>query len=273
VFLFDIIILLGVKMYERELRFMKHLVKQAEKIAKKGVSRKKSKGIHDYATDRDVAVESYLIRTIKQKYPKDGILSEELCPNSQLKNRTWIIDPIDGTLNFMEGNPDWCIQIALYDDDDIVASIISIPYKKVILCAERGKGCFINGKRFKLNDKTPFDEALIEFGSNFKGEYGRIQYELMKQFSTKGAKVRICGSSGISLAGLLIDFDSMCVILDGLIWDYSMGSLIVEEAGAYLIEETVKGHKIKLYCTNVDTYLRSRECVKAGISEIKKVGS
>tara|TARA_B100000029_G_scaffold273279_1_gene268063 strand:+ start:2241 stop:2975 length:735 start_codon:yes stop_codon:yes gene_type:complete len=190
------------------------------------------KGPKDFVTNADKKVEKILINELSKK--KFSIISEEAGINIKSnKNNLWIIDPIDGTTNFLHGIPHFCISIAYVNNDEIISGVIYDPIKNEIFYAEKNSGAFFNNQRIRVSKKNNLDECL--FGSNLNG---------VKNINLN---LRISGSAALDLAYVASGK------LDGFyqkklnIWDIAAGILIISEAGGVVSPIDVKkinNHKI-----------------------------
>ena len=181
------------------------------------------KGPKDFVTNSDRMVEKILIEELIKYKKKYSILTEETgyIENEDTEN-IWIIDPIDGTNNFLHGVPHFCISIAFQSKDEILTGLVFDPIKNEIFYAEKNHGAFFNNHRIRVSKKKNLDECL--FATNYRG--------LIK---TK-LNSRITGSAALDLAYVGAGrFDGY--FQDNLnIWDIAAGILIIKEAGGVLNE-------------------------------------
>lgn len=181
------------------------------------------KGPGDFVSAADMKAEKILKEELQKARPNYGFLLEE---GGEIKGADaayrWIIDPLDGTTNFLHGLPHWAICIALEKDKEIVAAVIHDPIKHETFSAEKGGGAFSNSKRLRVAGRTSFVDALIGVGDKFPGD----KYEL-----PSGCGVRRLGSAALSLAYVAAGrLDAYWE--EGLAaWDKAAGGLIVREAG------------------------------------------
>ena len=177
-----------------------------------------SKGPRDFVTNSDKKVEKILIEELSKAKKKFSIISEESkkIENTD-KDNIWIIDPIDGTTNFLHGLPHFCISIALKSYDEIVAALIVDPIKNETFYAEKNNGAFFNNQRIRVSKKNNLNECL--FATNKNG------------INKNDLNCRISGSAALDLAyvgaGRLDGFFQNKLNL----WDIAAGILIVKEAG------------------------------------------
>lgn len=192
------------------------------------------KGPKDFVTNTDYKVEKILIDELSRK--KFSIISEEAGTIiKESKNNFWIMDPLDGTTNFLHGIPHFSISIAYVCNNEIISGIIYDPIKNEIFYGEKNSGSFFNNQRIRVSKKNNMDECL--FGSNSEGiKINNLEHNL-----------RISGSAALDLAYVA------CGRLDGFyqqnlnIWDIAAGVIIISEAGGKVspIDLTkIKNHKI-----------------------------
>tara|TARA_Y100001970_G_scaffold283358_1_gene398268 strand:+ start:1777 stop:2517 length:741 start_codon:yes stop_codon:yes gene_type:complete len=176
------------------------------------------KGPNDFVTNSDKKVEKILIEELLKAKKNFSVLSEEAgyIENSD-KNNTWIIDPIDGTINFLHGFPHFAISIALKSENKIISGLIFDPIKNELFFAEKNSGAFFNNHRIRVSKKNDLNECL--FGTNLKGA---IKSDL---------NTRVTGCAALDLAytgaGRFDGFYQNGINL----WDIAAGVIIVEEAG------------------------------------------
>ncbi len=190
------------------------------------------KGPRDFVTNADKKVEKILIKELSKK--KYSVISEESGTIiKENKNSFWVIDPIDGTTNFLHGIPHFCISIAFVSDNEIISGIVNDPIKNEIYYAEKNSGAFFNNQRIRVSKKNNLDECL--FGSNLEGS------------KNIDLNLRVSGSAALDLAYVASGR------LDGFyqknlnIWDIAAGILIIQEAGGLISHidlKKIKNHKI-----------------------------
>ncbi len=190
------------------------------------------KGPKDFVTNADKKVEKILINELSKK--KYSIISEEAgILIRENKENFWIIDPIDGTTNFLHGIPHFCISIAFVSNNEIISAAIHDPIKNELYHAEKNSGAFFNNQRIRVSKKNNLDECL--FGSNQDG------------VQKSNFNLRLSGSAALDLAYVAAGR------LDGFfqkklnIWDIAAGLLIITEAGGIISPvdiKKIKNHKI-----------------------------
>ncbi len=191
---------------------------------------------NDFSSLADKTAEEIIIQTIKQAYPDHAILAEESGQQGDAEY-VWIIDPLDGTTNFLHGFPHFAISLALRHNGVIEHGVVFDPVRDETFYASRGKGAFVNDQRIRVNQKQRLAGALLATGFPFRNRRFFNQY--MRQFKTlfkQASDIRRAGSAALDLAyvaaGRVDGFWEM-----GLeIWDMAAGSLLVTEAGGQCMD-------------------------------------
>ncbi len=190
------------------------------------------KGASDYVTRADMEISAYLHKRLKDEFPDVGFMSEEEDAEVESGADYWILDPIDGTTNFMHGLSLSAVSLGFCSEDDIKAGVIYIPYTKEIFWAEKGKGAYLNDKRIECSKNAQLSECLglMEFNPYFKNDSASAMDHALKIFSSC-QDIRTFGSAAVELA--YIACGRADVFLGRYLkpWDYAAGIVIVEEAG------------------------------------------
>ena len=191
------------------------------------------KEFKDFVTDVDRACEAAISAAITEAFPRDSMLFEEGTLASGDSGRTWIVDPLDGTLNFIHSFPVFSISIALQDaDGELLCGVVYQPVLRELFTAQKGEGAYLNGKRIRVSPRTDRESFLIGTGLPFK-EYHYLEsyVGMLKEVIRDSAGIRRAGSAAIDLAY------TACGRFDGFWeyklypWDFSAGVLLVREAG------------------------------------------
>ena len=215
----------------------KILIRDFGEIEKLQVSRK---GPLDFVTNSDLKTEKIIIEELKKGRPDYSIVSEEngIKKNKDIKN-TWIIDPIDGTVNFLHGIPHFAISIALKHENEIISGLIFDPIKDEMFYAEKNNGAYLNNKRIRVSKKNNINECLFATS-------GSIEKKM--EFS-----YRKSGSAALDMAYIA------CGRYDGYfqknlhLWDLAAGLIIVEEAGGIINKIDLNNYKdIKIIASSPD---------------------
>ena len=191
------------------------------------------KGAADFVSAADLKAEQVLFEELNKARPGYSFLGEErgLIEGTD-KTHTWIVDPLDGTTNFLHAIPHFAVNIALRREGAVVAAVTFNPITNELFWAEKGKGCFVNDKRLRVAARTRLDEAVLATGIPFlgHGQHARFLKEL-HQVSQKVAGVRRFGSAALDLAFVAAGrFDGYWERDLGA-WDLAAGTLLVTEAG------------------------------------------
>jgi myo-inositol-1(or 4)-monophosphatase len=205
------------------------------------VLRVTAKGRSDFVTEVDKAAEEAIIDTLKQAYPAHAILAEESGASAPEggSEYTWIIDPLDGTTNFIHGFPQYAVSIALQHKGQIAHAVVFDPTRNELFTASRGRGAFLNDRRMRVSRRTQLREALIGTGFPFRQLEHLDEYvKMFKLVTEHTAGVRRPGAAALDLsyvaAGRLDGFWEL-----GLSpWDVAAGSLLIIEAGGLIADFT-----------------------------------
>ncbi len=191
------------------------------------------KGPGDFVTSADLKAEQTLFEILTEARPGYGFLGEErgLIEGTD-KTHTWIVDPIDGTSNFMHGMPHFAVNIALQRDGQIVAGVTFNPIQNELFWAEHGKGAFLNDTRIRVAGRAKLDDCLIGMGAPFIGRPGHAQYfKELHQLTQRVAGVRRLGSAALDLAWVAAGRYDGYWERNLNPWDVCAGLIIVAEAG------------------------------------------
>ncbi len=205
------------------------LMRSYGRLQQKQVARK---GISDYVTDLDHAAERIVIKTIRKYYPDHGFKAEESGQSSSESLFEWVIDPVDGTTNYIHQFPIFCTSIGLCYKGKPVVGVIHDPLKKELFHATKGGGAWLNRKRIRVAKRPGLRDALIATGFPFRirGRFGPYMRSFKEVFFHCSG-IRRAGSAAIDLAytaaGRIDGFWEM-----GLKpWDIAAGTIIIQEAG------------------------------------------
>jgi myo-inositol-1(or 4)-monophosphatase len=186
----------------------------------------------DIATQMDKKAETFIVQSLLAARPEDGIIGEEGAAVESKSGITWVIDPLDGTVNYFYGLPGWNVSIAAKDKDGSVVGVVTAPTINSTWWASRGGGAFFNGSKIKTNEPVAFDRAFIGTGFQYDVAHRGRQIEnvgrmlpLIRDMRRNGAAaVDICS---VAMGALDAYFE------DGLKeWDWAAASLVATEAGA-----------------------------------------
>ena len=198
----------------------KVLIRDFGEIEKLQVSKK---GPADFVTNSDLKAEKIIIEELKKAKPNYSILSEENgIENNKDKINTWIIDPIDGTVNFLHGIPHFAISIALKSNDEIISGLIFDPIKNEMFYAEKNNGAYFNNHRIRVSKKNDINNCLFVVGGKIKKE-PNLPY-------------RKSGCAALDMAYVASGRYDGYFQHDLNLWDIAAGIILVKEAGGILNE-------------------------------------
>ena len=215
----------------------KILIRDFGEIEKLQVSKK---GPTDFVTNADLKAEKIIIEELKKAKPNYSIVSEESgVENNKDKDNTWIIDPIDGTINFLHGIPHFAISIALKSNNEIISGLIFDPIKNEMFYAEKNNGAFFNNQRIRVSKKIDLNECLFGTG-------GKIKLELDLPFRKSGcAALDMAYVASGRYDGYFQD--------DLKLWDIAAGIVLIKEAGGLLNDVDLSVNKnIKIIASTPD---------------------
>ena len=190
--------------------------------------------VNDFVTDVDHAAEQIIIETLLTAYPGHGILAEESGQAHGAKDSefVWIIDPLDGTTNFIHGLPVYCVSIALAVKGKVEQAVIYDPSRNDLFTATKGRGAYMNDRRLRVSKRIKLQECLISTGFPFRptddfNTYLRMMGDVMQ----RTAGLRRPGAAALDLAYVAAGFTDGFFETGLQPWDVAAGSLLVTEAG------------------------------------------
>jgi myo-inositol-1(or 4)-monophosphatase len=196
------------------------------------------KGLGDFVSTADHHAEEILMTELKKARPGFGFLIEEsgVVAGSDTE-QTWIVDPLDGTSNFLHGIPHFSISIALQVGDEIVAGVVYNPAIDELYWAEKGKGAFLNKRRLRVSGRKHLDESLIGAGTPYSRHGNSKQFlALMEKLMPHVGGIRRFGSAALDLAYVAAGRYDGYFEMGLSAWDIAAGILLVKEAGGYVSE-------------------------------------
>jgi len=186
---------------------------------------------HDIKLALDKESQTLITDILLGARPGDALYGEEGLAGKQESERQWIVDPIDGTVNFFYGIPHFCVSIALRVAGEIVVGVIHDPMVGETWTVEKGKPAYLNGKEISASKRTKLEESILFVGCGKDGEALRIGMERFQKASLRARKMRMMGSAALGMAYIA------CGRLDAYVesrislWDIAAGQLLLETAG------------------------------------------
>ena len=193
---------------------------------------------NDFVTSADRESEERIVSRIRESFPRDSFLGEEGGQRgAEGGGRTWIIDPLDGTANFIAGFPFWSVSVAAREGSEIVAGAVWDPLRREMYTAERGCGAFRNGARIRVTGREALDGAFLATGFPFRSrEKIDLYLSVFRELFLHARAVRRAGSAALDLsmvaAGIYDGFFEFRLA----VWDIAAGALLIEEAGGKLTD-------------------------------------
>ena len=226
----------------------------------------KTKSDNTLVTTADTQIESYLINEIQKRYENDNFLSEETHSKTTLKDRTWIIDPIDGTSHFVNGSDFWGIQLAFFDKGETRFSIIYLPKMKKMYYALKNQGAYVNNNKILLDNLNTKDanRCIVEFGGSiYKQRVEKLNYliKLIGDNMLLVSNVMHINSSCVAYTNLVTGNTDALVTSTKKLWDIMPGEFLLKETG-------IKAYKMDF--ENKLTLFTNNEQVRKLLLENKK---
>lgn len=198
-----------------------------------------SKQRNDFVSEIDRQAEETIIRALRKAYPDHGILAEESGYQEGKEDYEWVIDPLDGTTNYLHGFPQYAVSIALRYRQRLEQGVVYDPFKDEMFSATRGAGATLNNRRIRVSNRVGLDGALLGTGIPFREDQAVEGYlKILRGFIGQPAGIRRAGSAALDLAYVAAGR------LDGYWesglrpWDIAAGALLVTEAGGLVSDFT-----------------------------------
>jgi len=232
--------------YKRELELLQSTIPNLFEKTESSKKQVSYKSRDEIVTSSDLYIEQELINAILKEFPNDRFYSEEFNKNSSLQNRTWLIDPIDGTSNYAHQLDMFVIQVALYDQGDFVLSYIYAPRVHKTYHAIKGYGAYLNNTRIHtIQDADSRNRLMSLVGITHHSDSDKSMFQKMIQFCQQNKiKIRMLGTMGFEMAHLA---QGSFVLLYTDVknpWDIGPGLLLVREAGGEIVNQYLKPYSI-----------------------------
>jgi len=196
------------------------------------------KGPGDYVTASDKKVEKILIEELQKARPDYSILSEEIGEINNDESFRWIIDPIDGTSNFLHGIPHFAISVGLEHNKEIICGIVYDPIKDEMFIAEKGNGAYMNNQRMRVSSRSKLKDCIIfSGGPRYGSENKELVFKEYKKFSSKvNIAIRKFGSASLDMAYVAAGRSDGFWQRDLNYWDIAAGIILVKESGGFVTD-------------------------------------
>jgi myo-inositol-1(or 4)-monophosphatase len=201
------------------------------------------KSIGDLVSKVDFECERKIISIIRSKFPGHSILSEECGEKKKDSDYKWVIDPLDGTHNFLWGLPMFGTSIALLYKKDVILGVIYLPCSNKLYVAEKGKGAFLNGKRIRVSKASKIKKSLVLYDGGLHRD-AKKKVRLIDKLAVTAFRIRILGAASVSLTHLANGHADIYIEHSTNPWDISAGLLIIEEAGGKVTTLDGKKHSL-----------------------------
>jgi myo-inositol-1(or 4)-monophosphatase len=205
-----------------------------------------AKGDRDFATSVDLQIESAIRTSLVKATPAIPFLGEEHGGDGELCTTQWVLDAIDGTINFARDSPLCTISLSLLTDGQPVLGIVDAPLLRERFIARRGGGAFLNGERISVSSVGVLREAIVAIADFKVGrgseEENRVHLAVLAQLARMSLRVRMHGSAALDLAWLAAGRVNATLMLSNLAWDVTAGMLLVREAGGVVFDHDGSDH-------------------------------
>jgi myo-inositol-1(or 4)-monophosphatase len=210
------------------------ITRNMDRIDRLTISSKRS---NDFVTEVDRTAESAIIDVLRQAYPDHGFLAEESGAEAKGGEYQWIIDPLDGTTNFLHGFPQFSVSIAMRHKNRLEIGVIYDPVTQELFTAARGEGAFMNEKRLRVSGRKSLSGALLSTGFPYTDQsYIDLYIETMRALMKQTAGIRRPGSAALDLAWIAAGRCDGFWEFNLNAWDIAAGALIVREAGGIVTD-------------------------------------
>jgi myo-inositol-1(or 4)-monophosphatase len=206
-----------------------------------------AKGDRDVVSDVDLAIERRLREHLHERTPEIGFLGEEdgVAPWGDA-NLVWVLDPVDGTVNFVRNLPMCAVSLALLDRGRPVLGVIDLPFLGARYHAIEDGGAYLGDRRLRLGPGRPLVEAIVALGDFAVGAsseaLNQVRVEVARQLANRALRVRMLGSAAIDLAWLAEARVDATITLANKPWDMAAGVIVAREAGAHVVDDEGAPH-------------------------------
>lgn len=190
----------------------------------------------DLVSDADREAERTIRELLVRERPEDGLVAEEGSHAEAASGRRWVVDPLDGTINFLYGFPAWAVSVALEGADGALVGVVHSPIHRETFCAVRGQGAWLHPaegaqSRLSVRPARPLEQALVATGFSYEPDRRAVQAEVIGRLLPRARDIRRAGAAAIDLAWLAAGRVDAFFERGLQHWDWAAGRLLVEEAG------------------------------------------
>lgn len=223
------------------------------------------KGRADIVTDVDLAAERVILDLVQAEFPQFSILSEESSPIETGSPYTWVVDPIDGTRNFAEGVPHFCVVVALAKGSDVVMGVTYDPIKEELFTAQEGQGAQLNGSAISVSQRGEIPQCVLGFDLGYYDDKAATALDMIRSLWPGFQTMRLLGSSALGMAYAAAGRLDLYFHHSLSPWDSASGLLLAREAGGNVVDR--QGKDANLFTPSVivssqvliDRFLESTE--------------
>ena len=185
----------------------------------------------DLVSDADREAERAIRELLETERPQDGLVAEEGSRAEAASGRRWVVDPLDGTINFLYGFPAWAVSIALEDAEGALLGVIHSPIHGETFRAVRGEGAFLGDRRLRVGPARPLEQSLVATGFSYEPDRRAVQAEAIGRLLPRARDIRRAGAAALDLAWVAAGRVDAFFERGLHHWDWAAGRLLVEEAG------------------------------------------
>lgn len=197
-----------------------------------GAIKVQTKTYNDFVSEVDRNAEQAIIDTLKEAYPTHGFWGEESGKDGKEAEHIWIIDPLDGTTNFLHGFPQYAISIALMSNGQLSQAVVYDPNRNDLFTATRGRGAFLNDKRIRVSNRAKLQDSVVGTGFPYRDFSNLDAYMgMFKDMVKKTSGIRRPGAAALDLAYVAAGWFDGFWEIDLSTWDIAAGALLIQEAG------------------------------------------
>lgn len=212
---------------------LEQIIREASRIMMEKAPRniRSKEGHANFVTEADLSTQAFLLERLQQLLPGSQVFGEEKDNQPLSDAPTWVVDPIDGTLNYIHGLGHSAVSIALLENREAQLACIYNPFRDELFTAQRGGGAQLNGEEIRVSD-TPFEKALVFYGTSpYNAALAEATFGVVSRLMKRTADIRRLGAAALDLAYVACGRADIFFEYSLAPWDYAAGQLLVQEAG------------------------------------------